>query len=141
MITKFEKLYEKIDLTDIKIDVENENKEFIDKITHELSIISYRRKNSPKPIRLTEIVGYFKKDNFKNNNLIYKTYLSLRLSNGDKIISNLSTYKNNNENNINIKINEKKIYDIDNSKFNEDYLVDKIIEKYKEYLLEKLKLR
>ena len=141
MITKFEKLYEKIDLSDIKIDVKNKNKELIESLTQELSIISYRRKNSPKPIRLTEISGYFNKSDFKNNNLIYKTYLSLRLSNGDKIISNLSTYKNNNENNINIKINEKKIYDIDNSKFNEDYLVDKIIEKYKEYLLEKLKLR
>jgi len=141
MITKFEKLYEKIDLSDIKIDVENENKELIEKLTHELSIISYRRKNSPKPIRLTEIVGYFKKSDFKNNNLIYKTYLSLSLSNGDKIKSSLSVYKDSNENNINIKINEKQIYDIDNKIFDEEYLVDKITTKYKEYLLEKIKLR
>lgn len=141
MITKFEKLYEKIDLSDIKIDVENENKELIDKLTHELSIISYRRKNSPKPIRLTEISGYFKKTDFKKNNLIYKTYLSLSLSNGDKIKSSLSIYKDENEHNINIKINEKQIYDIDNKNFNDDSLIDKIISKYKEYLLEKLKLR
>ena len=59
MITKFEKLYEKMDLSDIKINIENENKELIDKIKNELSIITYRRKNSPKPIRLIEISGYF----------------------------------------------------------------------------------
>jgi len=141
MITKFEKLYEKIDLSDIKIDVKNKNKELIESLTQELSIISYRRKNSPKPIRLTEISGYFNKSDFKNNNLIYKTYLNLILSNGDKIKSSLSTYKDDNENNINIKINEKQIYDIDNKKFDNNSLIDKIITKYKEYLLGNLKLR
>ena len=141
MITKFNKLYEKIDLSDIKIDVKNENKELIDKITQELSIISYKRRNSPKPIRLTEINGYFNSTDFKNNNLIYRTYLVINLSNNDNIKSKLSVYKNNNENNINIKINDRQIYDIDNKKFDNELLVEKIISKYKYYLLENLKLR
>ena len=141
MITKFNKLYEKIDLSDIKIDVKNENKELIDKITQELSIISYKRRNSPKPIRLTEINGYFNSTDFKNNNLIYRTYLVINLSNNDNIKSKLSVYKNDNENNINIKINDIQIYDIDNKKFDNELLVEKIISKYKDYLLENLKLR
>jgi len=141
MITKFKNLYEKIDLSDIKIDIENENNELIDKLTQELSIITYRRKNSPKPIRLTEISGYFNNKDFININLIYRTYLVISLSNGDKVKGKLSIFKDDNENNINIKINDKQIYDIDNKKFDDELLVEKIISKYKEYLLEKFKLR
>jgi hypothetical protein len=141
MITKFKNLYEKINLSDIKIDIENENKELIDKLTQELSIITYRRKNSPKPIRLTEISGYFNNKDFININLIYRTYLVISLSNGDKVKGKLSIFKDDNENNINIKINDKQIYDIDNKKFDDELLVEKIISKYKEYLLEKFKLR
>ena len=141
MITKFKNLYEKIDLSDIKIDIENENKELIDKLTQELSIITYRRKNSPKPIRLTEISGYFNNKDFININLIYRTYLVISLSNEDKVKGKLSIFKDDNENNINIKINDKQIYDIDNKKFDDELLVEKIISKYKEYLLEKFKLR
>jgi len=141
MITKFEKLYEKIDLSDIEINIENENKELIDKIKDELSIITYRRKNNPKPIRLTKIDGYFNNRDFKNINLIYKTNLNITLSNGDEINGKLSVYKNENENNINIKINTKLIYDIDNKKFNDELLIDKMISKYQENLLQKYKLR
>ena len=59
MITKFDKLFEKdIDLTDIIIKVENKKEEFIDKIKQELSIITYKRKNNPKSIRIIDISGY-----------------------------------------------------------------------------------
>lgn len=141
MITKFKKMHEKIDLSDIKINIENENKELVDKIKDELSIITYRRKNNPKPIRLIEISGYFNNKDFKNINLIYKTNLNINLSNGDEINGILSIYKNENDNNINIKINNKLIYDIDNKNFNDDILVEKMISKYQENLLQKFKLR
>lgn len=140
MITKFEKLFEKnLDITDITVNVENENKELIDKIKHELSIITYKRKNNPKSIRIKNISGYFNKRDFKNIKLIYRTYLVIILSNEDRIKAKLSVY--NDFNNINIKINEKLVYDLDNKKFTNEILIDKLINKYKEYLVKDYKLR
>ena len=142
MITKFEKLFEKnIDLTDITVNVENENKELIEKIKHELSIITYKKKNSPKSIRIKDISGYFNKKDFKNIKLIYRTYLSIDLSNGNKIKAKLSVYKDENENNINIKINNDLVYDLDNKNYTNEILVDKLINKYKESLLKDYKIR
>lgn len=133
MITKFNKLFESLELTDIIINIENNKSEFTDKIRQDLSIISYKRKNSPKPIRIKEISGYFNKRDFKNINLIYRTYLVVDMSNGDKIKGKLSVYKD--EKNISININNTTIYDLDNDNFNNEILVDKIISKYKEQLL------
>lgn len=135
MITKFKQLFE--DLTDIITNIENEKKEIIDKIKHELSIISYKRKNSPKPIRITEIYGYFNKRDFKNIKLIYRTYLVISMSNNDKIEATLSVFDN--AKNINIKINSDLVYDLDNDNFNNEILADKIITKYKENLLKEYK--
>lgn len=140
MITKFEKLFEKnLDITDITVNVENENKELIDKIKHELLIITYKRKNNPKSIRIKNISGYFNKRDFKNIKLIYRTYLVIILSNEDRIKAKLSVY--NDFNNINIKINEKLVYDLDNKKFTNEILIEKLINKYKEYLVKDYKLR
>ena len=141
MITQFKKILEKIDISDIEYNIENENKELINKIKHELSIITYKRKNNPKPIRIKKICGYFDKKDFKDINLIYRTYITVDLSNGDKIYAKLSVYKEDNENNINIKINDNIVYNIDNKKFNNEYLIDKLVEKYKEYLLKDYKIR
>ena len=142
MITKFEKLFEKdVDLTDIVVAVENENKELIEKIKHELSIITYKRKNSPKSIRIKDINGYFNKMDFKNIKLIYRTYLVINLSNRDKIKAKLSIFQDENYNNINIKINDELVYDLDNKKFNSQILIDKLIDKYKEFLVKEYKLR
>ena len=136
MITKFKKLFEQnIDLEDVIVNVENEKTEFIDKIKHDLSIISYKKANSPKSIRIREITGYFNKRDFKNIKLLYSTYLVVSMTNGDKIIGKLSVYQDENENNINIKINNDLIYDLDNKSFNNEIFVDKLITKYKESLL------
>ena len=137
MITKFKDLYENIDLSDIIINIENEIPELIDKIKHELSIITYKKRNSPKTIRIKEISGYFNKRDFKNINLIYKTYIIINLSNNDNIKAKLSKY--NSENNINIKINNELVYDLDNEKFTNEILIDKLINKYKEFLLKEFK--
>ena len=104
-----------------------------------MSIITYKRQTNPKPIRITKINGYFNKKDFKNINLIYRTYLVINMSNGDNIKAELSVYET--EKNINIKINNDLIYDIDNDNFNNNILVDKIINKYKESLLKKYKIR
>lgn len=142
MITKFEKLFEKkIDLTDITVNIENENKELIEKIKHELSIITYKKKNSPKSIRIKDISGYFNKKDFKNIKLIYRTYLVINLSNEDKIKAKLSVFHDEKLNNINIKINEDLIYDLDNKNFTNEIFIDKLINKYKEYLVKDYKLR
>jgi hypothetical protein len=141
MITKFNRLFEKsVDLTDIDIKIDNENNELVDKIKQELSIITFKKKNSPKTIRIKSINGYFSKRDFKNIKLIYKTYLSIGLSNGDTIKGKLSVYEQEAENNICIKINNDVVYDLDNKKFKNNNLVDKIIEKYKEYLLKNYKI-
>jgi hypothetical protein len=141
MITKFEQLFEQnIDLEDVIVNVENEKTEFIDKIKHDLSIITYKRANSPKPIRIREIKGYFNKRDFKNIKLLYNTYLNISMSNGDKIDAKLSVFQDENYNNINIKINNELIYDLDNKKFNNEIFVDKVITKYKESLLKTYKI-
>lgn len=140
MITRFEKLFEdNSNLDDIITNIQNEESEHIEKIKQELSIISYKRQSNPKPIRISEISGYFNKRDFKNINLIYRTYLVVSMSNGDKIKAKLSVYED--EKNINIEINNELIYDIDNDIFNNTILIEKIINKYKESLLTKYKIR
>lgn len=135
MITKYRIFEQNIDLEDVIVNVENEKTEFIDKIKHDLSIITYKKANSPKSIRIREITGYFNKRDFKNIKLLYSTYLVVNMSNSDKIIGKLSVYQDENENNINIRINDKLIYDLDNKSFNNEIFVDKLITKYKESLL------
>ena len=141
MITNFKKLLEqKEDLTDIIVNVENEKTELIDKIKDELSIITYKRQKNPKPIRIKEINGYFNKRDFKNIKLLYNTYLVISLSNSDKLTAKLSVYQNE-EKNIHIQINNNVIFDLDNIQYSNEILVDKLIEKYKEYLLKSYKIR
>lgn len=141
MITKFKKLLEKdADLSDIIVEVENEKEDLIDKIKNELSIITYKRSKNPKSIRIIKIGGFFNKRDFKNINLLYRTLLTIDLSNGDKVIGNLSVYQEEIENNINIKINEELVYDLDNKNFTNEILIDKMIEKYKESLLKSYKI-
>jgi hypothetical protein len=141
MITKFKIYEQKIDLSEIIENVEDKNTELIEKIKSELSIITYKRKNSHKLIRIKEIGGYFNKRDFKDINLIYKTYLTIDLSNGDKVKAKLSVYKDENENNINIKINNDIVYNLDNKKFNNEIFIDKLIDKYKESLLKTVKIK
>lgn len=140
MITRFKKLFEQdTNLEDIIINIENEKTELVDKIKHELSIITYKRQNNPKSIRLKDISGYFNKRDFRELKLLYRTYLNINLSNADKIEAKLSVFQDENENNINIKINNIIVYDLDNNKFTNDILIDKIITRYKESLLKNYK--
>jgi len=140
MITKFKTLFEKnIDLTDISVKVGNEKKELIDKIKHELSIITYKKSNSPKSIRILDISGYFNKRDFRDIKLIYRTYLVINLSNQDKIKATLSIFQDENKNNICIRINDDLVFDLDNKNYTNEIFIDKIINKYKEYLVKDFK--
>lgn len=140
MITKFSELNEsKLDLTDINIDIENEDEELINKIKNELSIITYKREKNPKPIRIKEITGYFNKRDFKNTKIKYKTSLNINLSNGDKVKAKLSVYDDENENNISLKINNELVYNLDNKKFNNELFIDKLVDKYKKFLVDRYK--
>ena len=140
MITKFSELNEsKIDLTEINIDVENKDEELINKIKKELSIITYKREKNPKPIRIKEITGYFNKRDFKNTNVKYKTSLNINLSNGDKVKAKLSVYNDENENNISLKINNELIYNLDNKNFNNEIFINKLVDKYKKFLVDNYK--
>ena len=140
MITKFEKLFEKnTNLGDIIINIENQKEELIDKIKQELSIITYKKQNNPKSIRIKEISGYFNKRDFKNIKLLYRTYIVIDLSNEDKVQAKLSVFQDEHQNNINIKINDELVYDLDNNKFTNEILIDKLITKYKESLLKNYK--
>ena len=106
MITKFKELFEnKINIDDIKVDIKNEDKKLVEKIKQELSIISYKKKNSPKTIRIKDINGYFNNTDFKKINLIYRTYINIKMSNDDDLKAKLSVFKD--EKNINIKINNE----------------------------------
>ena len=140
MITKFNELNEsKLDLDDINIDVENIDDELIKKIKNELSIITYKREKNLKPIRIKEITGYFNNRDFKNKKIKYKTSLNINLSNSDKIKAKLSVYDDENDNNICIKLNNEIIYNIDNKIFNNDIFIDKIVDKYKKFLVDRYK--
>jgi hypothetical protein len=139
MITKFEKLFE--ELEDIIVNIENDKTEYTEQIKHNLSIITYKRKNSPKPIRILDISGYYNKIDSKIVDLLYNTYLILNLTNKDKIEAKLSVYKNSEINNIYIKINNELVYDMDNVEFNNEIFVDKLTRKYKEYILKNYTIR
>lgn len=140
MITKFSNLFEKIEIEDIEIEIENEDEKLLDKIKKELSIITYKKKNSLKPIRIKKITGYFKKRDFKKHNLLYKTSINIYLSNNDIIKAKLSICNDKDDNNIIIKINDDVIFDINSSIYNDDIFIDKIIFKYKEHLLKTFKI-
>lgn len=141
MITKFKYLNEKMDLQDIKIDIENEDSDLIEKIKRELSIITYKKQKNPKSIRIKEISGYFNKNDFKNPKLKYRSSVNINLSNGDKIKAKLSVYDDENENNISLKINNELIYNLDNKKFNNELFIDKLIDKYKNFLVNTYKFK
>ena len=76
----------------------------------------------------------------RNGDLIHRTYLVVTLSNGDEIKAKLSVFDNDEEqNNINIRINKDLVFDLDNNKYTNEILIDKLIDKYKESLLKKYK--
>jgi len=61
------------------------------------------------------------------------------LSNQDKIKATLSIFQDENKNNICIRINDDLVFDLDNKNYTNEIFIDKIINKYKEYLVKDFK--
>lgn len=133
-------LHESMELN-INNNTENNNEELTNKIISEFSMIIYKQRQRPKTLRVKSIDGYYNKRDFNNYNLIYKTKLIIELSNYDIIEGKLSMYDNSNENNITIKLNDKKVYSLDNKNFNNEKLVNKLISKYKNHIEKNYKIK
>lgn len=135
MITKFSQLYEKANLADIEINIENKKDDLIKKLIDELSLVIFKRKGNHKTVRITKLDGGFEK---YGKNLIY-TDITINLSNGDTINGKLSDEKD--TKNIEIEINDEKVFDIPSSKFNNEKLIDKIIDEYRKHIQKSWKIR
>jgi len=125
---------------EIENNIENDVQEFTNKIINEFSFIIYKQRNRPKNLRVKKLEGYYNKRDFKNYNLIYKTKITIELSNFDIIEGKLSVHDNKNENNIRIKINDDIVYNLDNPNFTDDKLIDKMKMKYQNYIEKSYKI-
>ncbi len=122
---KYIKLFEELDLTDIIVNI-NINQELLNKLIDELSFVIYKNKKKKINIRIKSIDGFYNKQeiNYKHTNIIIK------MNNNDT----LTGYYNEKNNNIKIYINNKLIFDVDYKNFDNNYLINKIVEEYKKYL-------
>lgn len=126
---------------EMNIDLKDEDEKLRNKIIQNFSFIVHKRQNNPKNIRVSNLKGYFKRKDFKNSNLIYKTNIIVELSNHDIVEGLLSVAEEKSDTNITIKINDKIVYDLDNSKFDDDILIDKMKDKYETYLKKNWKIK
>lgn len=115
-------------LSDIKINV-NGGEKIINKLIEKLTIVIKKKKI--KNINIKSIDGFINKEKFTLKGNFYSTYLEIILNNKDKIIGEYSF------NNIKIQINNDIVYDLYNEKFDNEVLVDKIVDEY----IKKLKER
>ncbi len=128
----------------MKLDINNKIENNIEKLTKKIidnfSFIIYKQIRKPKGLRIKSLNGYYNMRDYKNYNLIYKTKILIELTNYDIIEGNLSINENS-SNNITIKINNKIIYNLDNEKFNNEILIDKMKDKYIYYIKKTYKIR
>jgi len=134
MITKFN-LFEKLYLDDVLLDVEQPDKSLLDNLIESLSLIIQKR--IKRNLRILKISG-------KMNDLqIFKkerksiTDLKLEMSNKDILeiyyIFDDSIDKEP-SGHIQLKVNNKVIYNMERKDFTIDKLIEKIVEQYKKYL-------
>ena len=133
MLTKFNEIYKDVDLTDIVINVANKDEELLKKLIEGLSVVIFKVKGKGKQTTVKSIKGAIKS---RKRDLIY-TEIKVDLSNGDNIKGDFFD----DTKNISISINGKLIFDLSVSKFNEDYLVDKMISEYRKHLENDWKIR
>lgn len=125
---------------EIENNIENNNEDLTKKIVDEFSFIVYKQKGRPKSLRIKKLEGYYNRRDFKNYNLIYKTKITIELSNFDIIEGKLSIFNDKNENNIRIKINDSIVYNLDNQNFNDEKLIEKMKMKYQNYIEKNYKM-
>lgn len=116
------------DNLDIKINVEGKNY-LVEQLAENLALVVKKRRT--KPVRITTINGYINKEIFSRKGYIYETYLQVTLSNKDVIAGKYNTETHN----IYVTINEEDVYDLNDKTFDNEVLVDKMVEKYKLHLI------
>lgn len=139
MVTNFNLFENK---TELNIDnkIKNNNNVLTENIIDYFSLIIYKQNRKLKNLRIKKLEGYYDKRVFKNFNLIYKTKIIVKLSNYDIIIGELSLNKNGN-NNIKVKINDKIVYDLDNSRFDNEKMIKKMYFQYKNHIEKNYKIK
>lgn len=123
----FDNFLRESDDIDIKINVEGKNY-LVEMLAENLALIV--KKKRTKPLRITTINGYINKEFFSHKGYSYETYLQVTLSNKDVIAGKYNTQTKN----IYVQINEEDVYDLNNKTFDNEVLVDKMVEKYKKHL-------
>jgi hypothetical protein len=113
--------------SDIKINVDNKNY-LVDNLISRFSLVVKKRKM--KSLSIKSISGYINKETFTKNGYTYDTLFQTTLTNKDIIIGEYNSKLNN----IKIKINDNIIYDIDNIMFDNEALVEKMVNEYMKYL-------
>jgi hypothetical protein len=115
--------------TDIKISVQAENKNLLQKLSDDLSLIVKKRKL--KNIRIKSIEGYIdKRGVFTHHGVYFETYLDVVLSNKDVIIGEFKSITGN----ITISVNSEVVYDMNSKIFDSEVLIDKMVNEYVKYL-------
>jgi len=115
--------------TDIKFYVQGDDNNILtQKLIDELSLVVKKRKS--KSLRIKNITGYVNKETFSRVGYFYDTSLEVILTNRDIINGNYNSAINN----INIKINDNVVYDLDHGSFDNEVLIDKMIKEYFKYL-------
>lgn len=126
MIKRF-KLFETLLVNDVDVNVKNINEDFINTIKNDLAFIVYKVRRKYTHIRVNKIEGDF---NEIDGNVI-KVHLIIEMSNKDVIDAVLVDEKS-----IDIKINNKLVYSIDNDEFNLEVFKERLIKVYKNHLID-----
>jgi len=116
--------------SDVKITVDGD-KGLINHLIDNMSLIVQKRKT--KPLRINSVNGYINKETFKKNRLFYETYLEIDMINKDHIVGEYKSMING----ITIIINDELVYDMEHRTFDNEVLMDKIVNEYKKYLKNK----
>ena len=119
--------------TDIKIVVKGMNKTLVQKLIDNLQIVVKKRKL--KSLTIKSISGYIDKDTFiMGSGSFYDTFLEVVLSNKDILVGE---YKSSNHSLL-VKINDDIVFDLNSKFFDNEVLVDKMINEYVKYLKENM---
>lgn len=134
MITNFN-LYEKLLLDDVVIDVTTPDKPTLDEIIDKFSIIIEKR--IKRNLRIIKINGSMNDLQLRGKERKTFTDLEIVMSNKDKIKIKY-TYSDSidtkYQGEIELKVNDKLIYNVENPEFTPTKWVEKVAEEYKKYL-------
>lgn len=112
---------------DIDIKVEGKNS-LIDQLIDNLSLVVRKRKI--KSLHIKSITGYINKEFFTGKGYLYETQLSVTLNNKNILFGEYKSKSNE----ILIKVNDEIIYHLNHKTFDNEVLIDKMVNEYIKYL-------